>query len=67
MSRFNAWKAFRMGVIASLTPVKADAAFMKVMRKRFDQWFADYERGHARRSAGEFEPKKPSNTPRRKS
>lgn len=49
MTKPQAWKAFRMGVIAACAPDRPDEAFWKVMRRRFDDWWISYADGLRRK------------------
>jgi len=71
MGMRQAWKAFRMGVIASGYPIPdGDYAqdFWRVMRNRFHEWYAQYVASRLEK-IDHVEPgsvRKPFNPPRRR-
>lgn len=70
MSARHAWKAFRMGIVASGCGrvVGPDAQnFWRSMRKRFDEWYRSYAQGREslrQRLLAEAQSSEPFNTPR---
>lgn len=70
ISARQAWKAFRMGVVASGVLIQKDQReqqrFWKVMRERFREWFASYAVGRLKKldDEGSVDLREPFNPPR---